>query len=78
MVAPKNESEQEIIKNFLKSSGISGFTVSVRLKKYLAGLEMVEIGERHPKLEISDEEILYMLKEGEEQVYGKYRKEGNN
>jgi hypothetical protein len=35
---------------------------------------MVEIAENHPKYDISDEEIMNMAKEVEEEVYGKRRK----
>ena len=78
LVAPKNEKEQEILESFLKFNGISGFTISERMKRYLTGLEMVEIGKRHPKFDISDEEIINMVKEAEEEVYGKYRKESSD
>ena len=50
----------------------SGLAVSEKMKRYLAGLEMIDIAERHPKFEISDEEVINMLKESEEEVYGKY------
>ena len=68
-----SEEEKKILNNFLKSQGIAGIAVSEKMKRYLAGLEMIDIAERHPKFEISDEEVINMLKESEEEVYGKYR-----
>jgi hypothetical protein len=40
-------------------------------KKYLAGLKMNEIANQHPKFEISDEEIMNLLKEDENGIYKK-------
>lgn len=40
-------------------------------KNYLAGLKMTEIADKHPKFEISDEEILDLLKEDENGIYEK-------
>ncbi len=40
-------------------------------KKYLAGLKMTEIADKQPKFEISDEEIITMLKEDENGIYKK-------
>ncbi|WP_462252221.1 hypothetical protein [Ferruginibacter sp.] len=40
-------------------------------KKYFAGLKMIEIADKHPKFEISDEEIITMLKEDENGIYKK-------
>gem|GEM_PF-6388389 len=40
-------------------------------KKYLAGLKMTEIADKHPKFEISDEEIITMPKEDENSIYKK-------
>jgi hypothetical protein len=78
LIAPKNEKEKAALNDFLNSSGISSFKISDKTKRYLARLEMIEIAAQHPKFEISDEEIINMLKESEEQVYGKYRKESGD
>ncbi|HEX5154958.1 MAG TPA: hypothetical protein VFW07_26110 [Parafilimonas sp.] len=78
LIAPKDKTEQEIVNNFLKLNGITGFAVSEKMKRYLAGLEMIEIAEKNPKFDISEEEIINMLKEGEEKVYGKHRKESSD
>ena len=40
-------------------------------KNYLAGLKMTEITAKHPKFEISDEEIMNLLKEDENGIYEK-------
>ena len=78
LVSLKNENEKEILNNFLKFNGITGFVISDKMKRYLAGLEMIEIAERHPKFDISDEEIINMLKEHEEEIYGKYRNKSSD
>ena len=78
LVSLKNENEKEILNNFLKFNGITGFVISDKMKRYLAGLEMIEIAERHPKFDISDEEIINMLKENEEEIYGKYRNKSSD
>ena len=78
LVSLKNDKEKKMLKDFLKSNGISSAVVSEKMKRYLAGLEMTEIAEQHPKLDISDEEIIKMLKEDEEEIYGKYRKKSSD
>ena len=78
LIAPKNKTEEEMVNNFLKSTGIPSFIVSEKMRRYLAGLEMIEIAEKHPKFNVSEEEIKNMLKEGEEKVYGKYRKKSSD
>lgn len=40
-------------------------------KKYFAGLKMIEIANQHHKFEISDEEIIDLLKEDENGIYEK-------
>jgi hypothetical protein len=40
-------------------------------KKYLAGLKMTEIAAKRPKFEISDEEIINLLKKDENGIYEK-------
>ena len=77
LVAPKNEKEQEILNNFLKSNGISGLVISEKMKRYIACLKMVEIAEKHPKFDISDEEIINMLREDENEIYGQGNEDNN-
>jgi hypothetical protein len=71
ILEPKNQQELESLKIFLKENGIAAFTISDSNKKYLAGLKMTEIADKHPKFEISDEEIINMLREDENDIYGK-------
>jgi len=78
LVAPKDEKEQNLLDNFLKSNGMSGLVISKKMKRYLAGLGMVKVSEKHPKFDISENDIINMLKETEEEVYGKYRKESSD
>ena len=71
LLEPKNQQELDSLKNFLSKNGIAAFSISDANKKYLAGLKMTEIADKHPKFEISDEEIINMLKEDENDIYGK-------
>ena len=80
LIEPKNEEEKQKVENLLNELGIKNSSVSLseKQKRYLAGLKMIEIASRHPKFDISDEEIMNMLKESEEEVYGKYRKKSGD
>ena len=71
LLEPKNQQELDSLKNFLSKNGIAAFSISDANKKYLAGLKMTEIADKHPKIEISEEEIINMLKEDENDIYGK-------
>jgi hypothetical protein len=71
ILEPKTQQELESLKIFLSKNGIASFTISDANKKYLAGLKMTEIADKHPKFEVSDEEIINMLKEDENDIYGK-------
>jgi hypothetical protein len=71
VLEPKTQQELESLKNFLSTNGIASFTISDANKKYLAGLKMTEIADKHPKFEISDEEIINLLKEDENGIYEK-------
>jgi len=73
-IEPKNNKELELLKKIAELIGAKSHVLSDKEKKYLAGLKMVEIAEKHPKYDISDEEILNMAKEAEEEVYGKKEK----
>lgn len=70
-IAPKTTKELELLKKIAEIIGADAHIVSEEEKRYFAGLRMVEIAERHPKFDISDEEIRNMAKEVEEEVYGK-------
>jgi hypothetical protein len=55
----------------LKKNGITAFTVSDSNKKYLSGLKMTKTVDKHPKFKISDEEIINMVREDENDIYRK-------
>ena len=42
-----------------------------KVKKKLASIKMIEIAAKHPKFNLPDEEIINMMKEEEDDVYGK-------
>ncbi len=71
ILEPKTQQELESLKSFLSKNGIASFTISDTNKKYLAGLKMTEIADKHPKFEVSEEEIINLLKEDENDIYGK-------
>lgn len=80
LIEPANENEKQKIENLLNELGVKNLSVSLseEQKKYLAGLKMIEIANRHPKFDISDEDIAAMGKEIEEEVYGKYNQKDSN
>lgn len=71
ILEPKTQQELESLKIFLSENGIASFLISDSNKKYLASLKMIEVADKHPKVEISDDEIINMLKEDENDIYGK-------
>ncbi|MEI9955179.1 MAG: hypothetical protein WDM90_02480 [Ferruginibacter sp.] len=71
LLEPKTQQELDSLKNFLSKNGIASFSISDANKKYLAGLKMTEIADKHPKFKVTDEEIINMLKEDENDIYGK-------
>ncbi len=62
----------------MKKEGIKFALLNDNMKRYIAGLKMVEIAERHPKFDISDKEIETIGKEIEEEVYAKYKHKNRN
>jgi hypothetical protein len=73
----ENEKQKVKVENFLKKEGIKFSTLDDNMKRYIAGLKMVEIAERHPKFDITDDEIINMLKEDENDIYGQEDKADN-
>lgn len=71
ILEPKTQQQLDSLKKFLSKNGIASFTISDANKKYLAGLKMTEIVDKHSKFEISDEEIIDLLKEDENGIYEK-------
>lgn len=73
-IEPKNSKELELLKKIAELIKAKTHVLSEKEKKYLAGLRMVDIAEGHLKCDISDEEIMNIVKEVEEEVYGKSKK----
>jgi hypothetical protein len=73
-IEPATPKELELLKKIAELIGAKTLILSEKEKRYLAGLKMVEIAEKHPKYDISDEEIMTMAKEVEENIYGKNKK----
>lgn len=73
-IEPKTEKELELLKKIAELIGAKCHILSDKEVKYLAGLKMIEIAEKHPKHNLSDEEIMNMVKEVEEEIYGKRTK----
>ena len=73
-IEAKNNKELELLKKIAELIGAKSYVLSDTEIKYLAGLRMVEIAEAHPKYNITEEEIMNMAKEAEEDIYGKKRK----
>ncbi|MBY0479235.1 MAG: hypothetical protein K2Q24_16420 [Chitinophagaceae bacterium] len=73
-IEPATERELEILKSIAKLIGAKAHVLSEKESKYLAGLKMIEIAESLPKYEITDDEIMNLMKEAEEEIYGKPKK----
>ena len=73
-IEPLNLKELELLKKIAELIGADARIITDKEKKYLAGLKMIEIAEKHPKFDLSDDEIMSMVKEVEEEIYGKPKK----
>ena len=71
LLEPKNDDDLLAIKELALKLGIEIFPISEKNKRFLAGLKMIEIAEKHPKFDLTDEEIMNMVKENEEKYYKK-------
>ena len=71
LIEPRNENEMEMAREFIKKTEIPSFFISEESKKKLAVNKMIEIASEHPKYNISDKEIINMMKEDEGDIYGK-------
>lgn len=70
LIEPRNENEMKVAKELIKKTDIPSFLIGEKNKKKLAAIKMTEISSRHPKFNLSDEEIINMMKDGDE-VYEK-------
>ncbi len=75
LIDPKTEDQQKQLDEFLQKSGLENRTVTLSEKqyKYFAGLKMIEIADKHPKFDVSYEEIEEMGKEIDEEVYARFK-----
>jgi hypothetical protein len=71
ILEPKNEAELKAIEELATKLGIDSFTITEKTRQHLAGIKMVEIAEKHPKYDLSDEEIMNLFHEDEEEFYKK-------
>jgi hypothetical protein len=71
LIEPRNENEMKMAKELIKKTDIPSFLISEESKKKLASIKMIEIAAKHPKFNLPDEEIINMMKEEEDDVYGK-------
>jgi len=71
LIEPRNEDEMKVAKELIEKSTIPSFFIGEESKKKLAAIKMIEIASKHPKFDLSDEEIINIMKEDEEDVYGK-------
>jgi ribosome biogenesis SPOUT family RNA methylase Rps3 len=74
IIEPPSLKDLEILKKIAELMGAKSALLSEKEKKQWAGLRMTEIAESLPKYEISDEEIINMMQEAEQEVYGKSKK----
>lgn len=73
-IEPKTGKELELLQKIAELIGAKNRILTDKEIQYLAGLKMIEIAEKHPKYNISDEEITSMVKEAEEKIFGKSEK----
>lgn len=71
LIEPRNENEMRLATEFINKSEIPSFIISEESKKKLAIDKMIEIASKHPKFNLSEEEIINMMKEDENNIYGK-------
>ena len=71
LIEPRNENEMKVVKALMQENNIPSFFIGEENKRKLAAIKMIEIASRHPKFDLSDEEIINMMKEDEDDVYGK-------
>lgn len=69
LLEPNNDADLAAIKQLARKLGIELFPISEKNRKFLAGLKMIEIAEKHPKFDLTDEEIFNMVKENEEKYF---------
>ncbi|MEO6839039.1 MAG: hypothetical protein ABI261_04775 [Ginsengibacter sp.] len=71
LIEPRNGAEMKVARELIKKMNIPFFIIGEENKKKLAATKMMEIASKHPKYDLSDEEIVNMVSEDEEDLYGK-------
>ncbi len=71
LIEPRNKKEMNALKKIISKLGLNSLPVSDKEKKIIAGYKAVETAKAHPKYDLSDKEILSMVNEAEEDIYGK-------
>jgi replication initiation and membrane attachment protein DnaB len=71
LIEPRNKKELSALKKIIAKLGLASLIVTEKEKKIIAGYKAVEIARDHPKYDISEEDILSMVKEAEVEIYGK-------
>ena len=71
LIEPRNEDEMKAATELIKKANIPFFVIGEENKKKLAVTKMMEIASRHPKYDLSEEEIINMVSEDEADLYGK-------
>ena len=71
LIEPRNENEMRTVKDLINKTDIPSFFIGEENKKRLAAIKMIEIASNHPKFDLADDEVISMMKEGEDDVYGK-------
>jgi hypothetical protein len=71
LIEPRNEKEMSILKKILSKLGFSSRVVTEKERNLIAGSKAAETAKSHPKYDLSDDDIISMVREAEEEVYGK-------
>jgi len=71
LIEPRNKKEMSALKKIISKLGFSSLPVSEKEKKIIAGYKAVETAKAHPKYKLTEAEILSMVNEAEEAIYGK-------
>ncbi len=71
LIEPRNEDEMRIAKELIKKTKIPFLLIGEENKKKIVATKMIVIASKHPKCDLTEEEIITMAKEDEEGLYGK-------
>ena len=71
LIEPRNKKEMNALKKIISKLGLPSLPVSDKEKKIIAGYKAVETAKTHPKYKLTDAEIMSMVNEAAEVIYGK-------